>query len=189
MKTEFEKMINGEFYQALDPEIRAMQKKARVLTKEYNNTTLEDSKERLLILKELLGSCSDMTFIETGFTCDFGKNIYFEGMAVLNFDVLMLDSAPIRLGENIFIGPRVCIYTAGHAIDPVERLKPEAIAKPVTIGKNVWIGGSSVILPGVTIGDNVVVGAGSVVTKDIPANVVIGGNPAKVIRTIEVNKK
>ena len=189
MMTEFEKMIHGEVYCPLDPEIQGMQRKARKLTKEYNATEPEDYPNRIRILKELLGSCSDMTFIEPDFKCDFGRNIYLEGRAILNFDVLMLDSAPIRIGEGAFIGPRVCIYTACHDIDPVERNKPQCFAKPVTIGKNVWIGGSAVILPGVTIGDNVVIGAGAVVTKDIPDNVVVGGNPAKILRTIEERQR
>ena len=185
MKTEKEKMLLGEKYFVLDKEIQSIQANARRLTKLYNNTTSEECEERFSILKELLGGCTEATHIEPDFKCDFGINIYFKGFAVVNFDVLMLDTCPINIGENAFIGPRTCIYTVLHDMLPSQRNKPECFGKPVNIGNNVWLGGNVVVLPGVTIGDNVVVGAGSVVTKDIPNNVLAAGNPAKVIRKIE----
>lgn len=183
-KSEKEKMISGEVYNVLDPELQQASLKARRLTKEYNNTDPAEKGKRLQILKQLLGSCSDMTNIEPDFKCDFGFNIYFEGMAVVNFDCLMLDVGEIHIGENCFIGPRTCIYTACHSLKPEERNTPTCSSKPVIIGKNVWIGGSAIILPGVKIGDNAVIAAGSVVCKDVPSNTVVGGNPAKFIKNI-----
>lgn len=187
MKTEKEKMISGELYNVLDSEIKCDQKRARKLTKQYNMTEDDDGAERIKILKELFGSCSEQTFIEPTFKCDFGYNIHLEGMFIANFDCLMLDTCEIRIGENCFMGPRTCIYTACHSIKAAERNTPTSFGKPVKIGKNVWFGGNCTVLPGVTIGDNVVVAAGAVVTKDVPDNAMVGGNPAKIIKMIDQN--
>lgn len=183
-KSEKEKMIDGEVYNVLDNELRELSTKARMLTKEYNNTNPNEGEKRISILKQLFGSCTDMTFIEPDFKCDFGFNIYFEGRAIINFDCIMLDNCEIRIGENCFIGPRTCIYTACHSLNPVERNTPTCFGKPVIIGKNVWIGGGCTILPGVNIGDNAVIAAGSVVCKDVLEGTVVGGNPAKFIKNI-----
>lgn len=185
MITEKEKMIAGEVHFALDAEIQNDKIKARKLTKEYNNTEPTESEKRIKILKELFGTCSDKVSIEPNFTCDFGYNIHIEGMLIANFDVLMLDTCEIRIGENCFIGPRTCIYTACHDIKAEVRNAPYLFGKPVKIGKNVWLGGNCVVLPGVTIGDNVIAAAGSVITKDVPPNTMVGGNPAKFIKNID----
>lgn len=183
-KTEKEKMIDGEVYGVFDKELTQASARARMLTKQYNNTSPAEGEKRIQILKQLFGRCTDMTFIEPDFKCDFGFNIYIEGRIIINFDCLMLDNCEIHIGENCFIGPRTCIYTACHSLNPNERNTPTCFGKPVTIGKNVWIGGNCTILPGVMIGDNAVIAAGSVVCKDIPANIVVGGNPAKFIKKI-----
>ncbi|WP_186430426.1 sugar O-acetyltransferase [Clostridium sp. BSD9I1] len=185
-KTEKEKMIAGEVYSVFDKELVQASVRARMLTKQYNNTSPEEGEKRIQILKQLFGSCTDMTFIEPDFKCDFGFNIHFEGRIIINFDCIMLDTCEIHIGENCFIGPRTCIYTACHSLDPNERNTPTCFGKPVKIGKNVWIGGNCTILPGVTIGDNAVIAAGSVVCKDVAANTMVGGNPAKFIKIMDI---
>ncbi|MCB2293878.1 sugar O-acetyltransferase [Clostridium algoriphilum] len=185
MKNERDKMIDGELYDALSPIFDEDKKKARQLTSEYNLTKEGQKEQRLRILKELLGTCSELTFIEPTFKCDYGYNIHIEGLFVANFDCLMLDSCEIRIGKNCFMGPRTCIYTACHPINAGERNRGISFGKPVKIGEDVWFGGNCVVLPGITIGDNAIVAAGSVVTKDVQANTMVGGNPAKLIKIIE----
>ena len=134
---------------------------------------------------ELLGKTGNsFTFIQT-FYCDYGSNIEIGENFFANYCFTVLDEAKVTIGDNVFIAPNVSIYTAGHPIDPAERNTLAEYAKPVTIGNNVWIGGSVTIVPGVTIGDNVTVGAGSVVVKDIPSDCVAAGNPCRVIRKIK----
>lgn len=123
-------------------------------------------------------------YIEPTFRCDYGYNIFLGNNFFANFDCVMLDVCPIRIGDNCMLAPGVHIYTATHPIDPVARNSGAELGKPVTIGNNVWIGGRAVINPGVTIGDNVVVASGAVVTKDVPDNVVVGGNPARIIKKL-----
>lgn len=122
--------------------------------------------------------------IKPPFHCDYGYNIFLGENFFANFDCVFLDAAPIRIGKNCMIGPKTCIYAVGHPLEPDERAKGIGLPEEVIIGDNCWIGGGVTILPGVTLGDNVVVGAASVVTKSFPSNVVIAGNPAKVIREL-----
>ena len=137
------------------------------------------------ILKGLLGHIADDNIlINQPFYCDYGKQISVGKRFFANFNFIVLDEAPVTIGDDCFIGPNVSIYTACHSTDPVERNSRRKWAEPVSIGDNVWIGGSVTILPGVTIGDNVTIGAGSVVTKDIPSNSIAVGNPCKVVKTI-----
>lgn len=143
--------------------------------------TEEESKE---ILKQLFGTSSEMMVISPGFRCDYGFNIHIHGLAVINYNCVILDTSPVHLGENIFIGPNVCISCAGHSLDAVQRANAICTSRSIHIGKNVWIGANSVICGGVTIGDNSVIGAGSVVTKDIPSGVVAVGSSCKAIREI-----
>lgn len=184
MKTEKEKMINGELYMAGDPELTRDRLNARKLTRLFNNTIETDMDQRTALLAQLLGSMGKSVYIEPTFRCDYGYNIYVGENFYANFDCVFLDVCEIRIGDNCFIAPGVHIYTATHPLDAAERNSGAEFGKPVSIGHNVWIGGRSVINPGVTIGNNVVIASGSVVTKDVPDNVVIGGNPARIIKQI-----
>lgn len=181
--TEKEKMISGENYNALDPELRKLSNHAKMLIYKYNNTRPDEGEKRIEILKNLLGSCTDTTFIEPNFKCDYGFNIHVSGLLVMNYNCVLLDVCKISIGNNVFVGPNTCITTASHPIIPEERLEA-SFGKPVTIGNDVWIGANCTILPGVNIGDGSVIGAGSVVTKDIPERVVAVGNPCKVLRKV-----
>ncbi|SFA69034.1 sugar O-acetyltransferase [Clostridium frigidicarnis] len=186
--TEKEKMVKGLPYNPGDDELVADRLNARRLMRLYNNTLETELDKRRDILKELLGSTEKNFYIEPSFKCDYGYNIHIGDGFYSNYDCIMLDVSEIRIGKNCFIAPGVHIYTATHPIDPFERLKYE-FAKPVKIGNNVWIGGHATINPGVTIGNNVVVASGSVVTKNVPDNVVVGGNPAKIIKQVDLNKE
>ena len=152
---------------------------------EYNTLHPTDTDKMRAILRELLGGIGDdQIIVNQPFHCDYGKQIRVGKRFFANFNFTVLDEAYVTIGDDCFVGPNVSIYTACHSTDPVERNSRREWALPVTIGHNVWIGGSVTILPGVTIGDNVTIGAGSVVNKDIPSNSVAVGNPCKVIKKI-----
>jgi maltose O-acetyltransferase len=186
MTTEKEKMLNGELYQAADPELVKDRENARRITRIFNQTIENEIDKRTDILKELFGSTGENLFVEPTFRCDYGYNIHVGENFYANFDCVILDVCEVRIGANCFIAPGVHIYTATHPLNPFERISGAEYGKPVSIGNNVWIGGRAVINPGLTIGDNVVIASGAVVTKDVPSNVVVGGNPAKVIKQINV---
>lgn len=186
MRTEKDKMLNGELYNAMDNELVRERQNARRLTRLYNETIETEVEMRVEILKELLGSTRENVYIEPTFRCDYGYNIHVGENFYANFDCVILDVCEVRIGDNCLMAPGVHIYTATHPINPHERISGAEYGKRVTIGNNVWIGGRAVINPGVKIGDNVVIASGSVVTKDIPDQVVVGGNPAKVMRNIEI---
>ena len=135
---------------------------------------------------DLLGSTGKLVYMEPTIRFDYGYNTHVGENFFANFDCTILDVCEVRFGDNCMLGPSVQIYTATHPLHPVERNSGEEYAKPITIGNNVWIGGNAVINPGVRVGDNAIVAAGAVVVKDVPANVVVGGNPARVIKEIEV---
>lgn len=185
MKTEKQKMLNGELYYAADPELHRERKNARRLTRLFNTSLETDTNQRTQLLKELLGSTGENLYIEPTFRCDYGYNIHVGQNFYANFDCVFLDVCEIRIGDNCMIAPGVHIYTATHPLNSIERISGAEYGKPVTIGDNVWIGGRAVINPGVTIGNNVVIASGAVVTKDVPDNVVVGGNPARIIKQIE----
>jgi maltose O-acetyltransferase len=187
MKTEKEKMLSAELYNPADPELLKDRINARMLTRLYNQTIETDEEKRTALLKELFGSTKKNIYIEPTFRCDYGYNIHVGENFYANFDCVFLDVCEIQIGDNCFIAPGVHIYTATHPLDPYERISGNEYGKPVTIGHNVWIGGRAVINPGVNIGNNVVIASGAVVTKNVPDNVVVGGNPAKIIKQIEVN--
>lgn len=185
MKTEKVKMIAGELYLAGDEQLVKERENARRMTRIYNATTETDYDNRTQLLKQLFGSTGNQIFIEPTFRCDYGYNIHVGENFYANFDCVILDVCEVRIGKNCFMAPGVHIYTATHPLDPIERISGAEFGKPVTIGDNVWIGGRAVINPGVTIGNNVVVASGAVVVKDVPDNVVVGGNPARIIKNIE----
>ena len=160
------------------------QNRAKQLCWEYNRTAPKEQQKRREILQELLGTCHPMTGIEPDFHCDYGFNISLGKNFYANHNLVILDANKVEFGDNVFIGPNCGFYTAGHPLDYVSRNKGLEYAKPIKIGNNVWIGGNVCVLPGVTIGDNVVIGAGSVVTKDIPANCLVAGNPGKIIKRL-----
>lgn len=183
MSEEKRKMIAGERYRPSDETLRADRLHARHLIHRYNHTAPDERAERQAILTALLGA-GEGAYIEPSFRCDYGYNIFLGREFYANFDCVILDVCPVHIGDNCMLAPGVHIYTATHPLDATERNSGVELGKPVTIGHNVWIGGQAVINPGVTIGDNVVVASGAVVTKDVPANVVVGGNPAKIIKTL-----
>ncbi|MCQ6563204.1 maltose acetyltransferase domain-containing protein [Paenibacillus mendelii] len=185
MKTEKEKMINGELYHAGDAVLVNDRRNARRLTRLFNQTMETDDSTRMELLQELFGSTGKNLYVEPTFRCDYGYNIHIGENFYANFDCVLLDVCEIRIGDNAFLAPGVHIYTATHPLDAQVRISGAEYGKPVTIGHNVWIGGRAVINPGVSIGDNVVVASGAIVTKDVPDNVVVGGNPAKIIKQIE----
>ncbi|WP_311769797.1 sugar O-acetyltransferase [Listeria booriae] len=183
MMTEREKMISGELYRAGDPELVADRDRARHACAAIN-AVISDKEEREVHIRDLFGRVGKNVYMEPNVRCDYGYNIEVGDDFYANFDCVLLDCAPIKIGNNCMFAPGVHIYTAYHPLDAVERNSGLEYAKSVTIGNNVWIGGRSVINPGITIGDNAVVGSGSVVTKDVPANTVVAGNPARVIREL-----
>ncbi|ASG01749.1 sugar O-acetyltransferase [Vibrio anguillarum] len=183
--TEREKMLSGEYYDPSDAELVKLRLEARLLTEKLNQTSVSYPDKRAEIVKSLLGSTGNSIHIESTFNCDYGLNIHVGENFYANFGCVILDVAEVRIGENCFIAPQVGIYTATHPIDPIQRNSGLEFAKPIRIGNNCWIGGHATINPGVTLGDNVVVASGAVVTKSFGSNVVIGGNPARVLKAIE----
>ena len=183
--TEKEKMLAGMIYSATDTQLLVELNAVKEVIHKYNSMSPADCEGRLQILKDLLGHIGDdAIIINQPFYCDYGKQISVGKRFFANFHFTVLDEAKVTIGDDCFIGPNVSIYTACHSTDPIERNTRKEWAEPVTIGNNVWIGGSVTILPGVTIGDNVTIGAGSVVAKDIPSNVVAVGNPCHVIKEL-----
>lgn len=183
--TEKEKMLAGEVYCAIDPQLLKELAEAREVIHDYNLLRPSENEKKLELLKGLLGHIGDdKIIINQPFRCDYGKQISIGKRFFANFNFTILDEAPVTIGDDCFVGPNVSIYTACHSTDPVERNTRQEWAKPVTIGNNVWIGGSVTILPGVSIGDNVSIGAGSVVVNDIPSNTIAVGNPCKVIKEL-----
>ncbi len=186
MKTEKEKMLAGDLYNAADPVLTAERRRARDLCKSLNSSADAEQELRAHILSELLGSAGEGVWIEPPFYCDYGSNITLGNKVYFNFNCTILDVMPVVIGDNVFCGPGVQIYTATHPIDAAERRTGLEFAKPIEIGSDVWIGGGAIICPGVKIGPRSVIGAGSVVTRDIPADMVAAGNPCRVIRSLKV---
>ena len=151
---------------------------------EYNNLPPEQWDRKTELLKNILGKTGENVHINAPFHCDYGYNIEVGENFFANYNLIILDVAKVKIGDNAQIAPNVSIYTAGHPIHPDSRNSGYEYGIDVTIGDNVWIGGNACIMPGVTIGNNVVIGAGSVVTKDLPDNVIAAGNPCRIIREI-----
>lgn len=183
MKTEKEKMLSGIPYLSTDTELTEERRKAREKQLAINHA--ESPETRTLLIKAAFGSTGENLHIEPDVAFDYGYNIHLGENFYANFNCTFLDVMPIKIGRDCLLAPNVQLYTAAHSILPEVRKTGLEYGKPITIGDNVWIGGGAIILPGVTLGRNVVVGAGAVVTKSFPDNVVIAGNPAKIIRTIK----
>lgn len=178
----WKKMVSGEKYDASHPELIRRLEITRERLWYFNNLNPDNMEEQRRILKELLGSYGEVFQFNKPFRCDYGSNVHIGEFFFANFNLTILDEAEVRFGEHCFIGPNVSIYTACHPLDTESRNNAIEWAEPVTIGNNVWIGGSVTICPGVNIGDNVVIGAGATVTHDIPSDTVAAGNPARIIK-------
>lgn len=181
------KMIAGELYDATDPELVEDRLKARDMQLAYNATNERKTAERARLLKKLLPHAAAGVFVQAPFFCDYGSNIYLEENVYFNYNCVVLDACPVRIGARSLFGPGVQVLTATHPVNPTARASGLEYARPITIGKDVWVGGGAIICPGVTIGDNAVIGAGSVVTKDIPESVIAVGNPCKVMRAVDAS--
>lgn len=168
----------------LDEELLQAHLNAMRITRLLNAVPETGRQEKMQLVQELFAYAGEGAYVETPFYCDYGCNIRVGKNFFCNYDCVFLDCGPITIGDNVMLGPKVALYAVNHPIDPVVRSTGYDFPEPITIGSNVWIGGSAVVCPGVTIGDNTVIGAGSVVTKDIPANVVAAGNPCRVIRPV-----
>ena len=177
-------MLTGDLYDALDPPLCRARDRCRDLCRRLNATHEDQKPERQQLLTELFGYATDV-WIQPPFFCDYGTNIVLGTGVFFNFNCVVLDVAPVTIGDHVLFGPAVQIYTATHPLRAAERRQGLESAQPITIGSDVWVGGGAILCPGVTIGERSVIGAGSVVTRSIPADVLAVGNPCRVIRTLD----
>ena len=184
MKTEKQKMLDGELYDPLDKQLSDERLRTRLLIKELNDTREDETENRARVLKELIPNAGAGLWLQPPFYCDYGTNMKVGERVFFNFNCVVLDVTYVTIGSRTLFGPNVQVYTATHPLDHRERASGVEYAKPIVIGEDVWVGGSAVICPGVTIGDRTIIGAGSVVTRDIPADVFAAGNPCRVIRSL-----
>jgi maltose O-acetyltransferase len=184
MSTEKERMISCELYFAFDQELIDDRLRASLLCERFNRADAADDSTRHEVLQELIGQVGSDVTILPPFRCDYGYLISIGDRAFINYNAIILDSVPVKIGDRTWIGPGLQLYTATHPLDAATRTaeRPLESAQPITIGNDVWLGGGVIICPGVTIGDEAVIGAGSVVTHDIPPKVVAVGNPCRVIK-------
>ncbi|QEA31089.1 sugar O-acetyltransferase [Secundilactobacillus malefermentans] len=182
--TELEKLMAGQEYYFLDPEVAKRKARAARLCQEFNDISATDPEAQTSKIKEILGSTGERVSVQANFNCDNGKNIHVGEDFLSNYNLTIIDIAPVTMGHNVMIGPNVDIYTVNHPMTAEGRSKYLAQATPVTIGDDVWIGGKVAIMPGVTVGSNVVIAAGAVVTKDVPDNTLVGGVPARKIKSL-----
>ncbi|HET6394984.1 MAG TPA: sugar O-acetyltransferase [Blastococcus sp.] len=180
-----ERMLAGDLYIADDPEIGEQSAAALDLMAAYNATSVRQGPLRRQLLEQLLGGIGEGTEIRPPLYVDYGAHLRIGARCFANFGLVALDVAPITIGDDVQIGPNVQLLTPTHPVEPEPRRQKWEAAQPIVIGDNVWLGGGAIVLPGVTIGANTVVGAGSVVTRDLPADVVAVGNPARVVRTLD----
>jgi maltose O-acetyltransferase len=178
------RMLRGELYIADDPEIAAAQARAQKLQERYNATRHDEHELRDRLLRELLGDVGEGVVVRPPFYCDYGSHTSIGARTFVNYDCVLLDVAPIRIGAACQLATRVQLLTATHPIDPEPRRLGWESAEPIELGDNVWLGGGAIVCPGVSIGEDTVVGAGAVVTRDLPAGVVAAGVPARVLREI-----
>jgi maltose O-acetyltransferase len=182
-RTEKEKMLAGELYHAGDPEIQADAEAAKAWLVRYNASLALPPAERRKLLVERLAEVGPEAVIRPPFFCDYGTNIALGANVFLNFNCVILDVVRVTIGDGTQIGPLVQILTADHPRDPEVRRSGLEFGRPIRIGRNVWIGGGAMIMPGVTIGDDAIIGAGSVVTRDVATGATVVGNPARPVRT------
>ncbi|MFH9617281.1 sugar O-acetyltransferase [Streptomyces pratensis] len=183
-RTNLERMLAGDLYIADDPEIARRQQRAMRLAARFQAAYTEDAEAARAALAELLDSVGEGVDLRPPLYVDYGSNISIGARTFVNYHLTALDVARITIGEDCQIGPNVQLLTPTHPVKPEPRRDKLEAALPITIGDNVWLGGGVIVCPGVTIGDNSVIGAGAVVTKDIPADVVAVGNPARVVRSV-----
>lgn len=183
-RTNRERMLAGDLYIADDPENERLARRGVELTSAYVDAYRQDPDAAQPILADLLGTLGEQAHLKPPLFVDYGENIHIGARTFVNYNLTALDVATITIGEDCQIGPNVQLLTPTHPVDPQPRRDKLEAAKPIVIGDNVWLGGGVIVCPGVTIGENSVIGAGAVVTKDIPANVVAVGNPARVVREI-----
>ena len=183
MPSEREKMLAGELYDALDPELISARERAHDLCLALNATRDGEADARRRIMRELFAAGGDTAWLQPPFFCDFGTNIELGERVYFNFNCVVLDVCRVRIGDFSFFGPGVQIYTPMHPLNAAQRRHSE-YGKPVEIGADVWVGGGAIILPGVRIGSRAVIGAGSIVTRDVPEGVLAVGNPCRVVREI-----
>ena len=179
--TEYEKMIASQPYNCMAQELDAIRRETAFRYRRFNRA--EEEQQQLALLKEIVGELAEGAFICPPLYCTYGRHIHLGERSYINMGATLLDSAPIRIGADVMIGPNVQIYTAAHALDAEERIQGVETALPVTIEDRVWIGGGAILLPGVTIGREAIVGAGAVVTRDVPAGARVVGNPARILPT------
>lgn len=183
MRTELDKMVSGELYDPLDPDLASRRTRARDLVQALNGTREADEDARRKVLIALFGSGGESAWVQPPFYCDYGFNIRLGERVFFNFNCVVLDVCEVTIGDFTLFGPSVQIYTATHPMEAQLRRKQE-YGKPVEIGADVWVGGGAIILPGVKIGSSAVIGAGSVVTRDVPDSVFAAGNPCRVLRQL-----
>ncbi|GAB3285048.1 sugar O-acetyltransferase [Kineosporia babensis] len=184
-RTNRERMLAGDLYIADDPESEKIYRRTLLLLEEYRLQSIRgEDKEARETLASVLGTLGADVAVRPPLFVDYGENIHIGARTFINMNLTALDVAEIRIGEDCQLGPNVQLLTPTHPIEPQPRRDKLEAARPITIGDNVWLGGGVIVCPGVSIGDNSVIGAGAVVTRDIPANVVAVGNPARVIRSI-----
>ena len=184
MKSEKTKMLSGDLYDPLDPQLSAERRRARLLCKALNDTRDDEQDERARLVRELIPMAGRDLWIEPPFYCDYGSNITLGDRVFFNFNCVVLDVAPVLVGTGVLFGPAVQIYAATHPMSAAERRRGLESGKAIEIGDDVWIGGGAIVCPGVRIGARSVIGAGSVVTREIPGGVFAAGNPCRVIREL-----
>ncbi len=176
-------MLSGELYDAGDAELVARRRECQRLLDRYNSTSADDDRARLQVLGKLLASLGDDSLIMPRFQCDYGSQISIGAKTFVNYDAILLDCAPILIGDHVSIGPRAQLLTPLHPVDDHSaRRQGWESASPIAVGDNVWLGAGVIVCPGVTIGDNSVIGAGSVVTRSVPSSVLAVGNPCRIVR-------
>ena len=185
-RSDKEKMLAGELYRSMGPELTGERQTVQRLLAQYNATDAGDAAGRMALLRRLLGAVGDGADTQPRFHCDYGYNIRLGRNCFINYNCVFLDCAAIEIGDDLQMGPAVQLYAATHPLDRAQRVAGWESARPIRIGNGVWVGGGAIVLPGVTIGDGCVVGAGSIVTHDLPPGSLAVGNPARLLQKASV---